>query len=126
MFAQLQRGVVKSRKLIRPSRHLRTAWFWSQRLAYFVSQWWLLLPVLAGLNIVQAVLTGWCPAAMVFRRTGCSSGTAFKQVSKNALLLLSAKSTARQILSGVKHSDDFKDTTIQTIDNALAACVAAA
>ena len=50
----------------------------SVALAYFVSQWWLLLTVFAGLNLMQAALTGWCPAATVFKRIGCASGTAFK------------------------------------------------
>ena len=46
-------------------------------LAYFVSPWWLLLPVLAGLNMIQAAFTGVCPAAMVFKRLGLRPGAAF-------------------------------------------------
>ncbi|MDE2385437.1 MAG: DUF2892 domain-containing protein [Alphaproteobacteria bacterium] len=47
-------------------------------LAQFVSPWWLLLTAFAGANMLQASLTGWCPAALVFKRAGCSVGTAFK------------------------------------------------
>ena len=50
----------------------------SVALAHFVSPWWLLLTVFVGLNLVQASFTGFCPAAMVFRKLGVSSGCAFK------------------------------------------------
>ena len=49
----------------------------SAGLAYFVSPWWLLLAVFAGLNMLQASVTGFCPAAMVFKALGCKSGEAF-------------------------------------------------
>ena len=47
-------------------------------LAHFVSPWFLLLTVFAGLNMLQAAFTGFCPAAMIFRKLGCSTGQAFK------------------------------------------------
>lgn len=50
----------------------------SVALAHFVSPWWLLLTVFAGLNMFQAAFTGFCPAAMIFRKLGCRSGEAFK------------------------------------------------
>jgi hypothetical protein len=46
-------------------------------LAHFVSPWWLLLTAFAGLNMLQASVTGFCPAAMVFKKLGCRSGEAF-------------------------------------------------
>jgi Protein of unknown function (DUF2892). len=47
-------------------------------LGYLVSPWWYLLTAFAGVNMVQASVTGFCPAAIVFRRLGCKSGVAFK------------------------------------------------
>ncbi len=49
----------------------------SLSLGWFVSPYWLLLTAFAGLNMVQAAFTGFCPAAMVLRRLGVRSGTAF-------------------------------------------------
>lgn len=46
-------------------------------LAYFVSPWWMLLPAFAGLNMIQASFTGFCPAAMVFKALGVKPGAAF-------------------------------------------------
>ncbi|MDD9371746.1 MAG: DUF2892 domain-containing protein [Acidimicrobiales bacterium] len=43
-----------------------------------VSPWWLLLTVFVGLNQIQAAITGFCPAASVFRRLGLPSGCAFR------------------------------------------------
>jgi len=39
-------------------------------LAYSVSPWWLLLPVLVGINLIQSVLTGFCPPSLILRRLG--------------------------------------------------------
>lgn len=50
----------------------------SVALAHFVSPWWLLLTAFAGLNMFQAAFTGFCPAAMVFKKLGCRSGEAFR------------------------------------------------
>lgn len=46
-------------------------------LAQFVSPWWMLLPVFAGLNMIQAAFTGFCPIAIVFRKLGLKPGEAF-------------------------------------------------
>jgi hypothetical protein len=50
----------------------------SLALAYFVSPWWYLLTAFVGLNLLQASVTGFCPAAIVFKRLGCKAGVAFK------------------------------------------------
>lgn len=50
----------------------------SLALAHFFSPWWLLLTAFVGLNLLQASFTGFCPAAMVFRKLGVPSGCAFK------------------------------------------------
>ncbi|MBZ9798479.1 DUF2892 domain-containing protein [Mesorhizobium sp. ES1-4] len=50
----------------------------SLALGYFYSPYWLLLAAFAGVNMVQASVTGWCPAAIVFKKAGCKSGVAFK------------------------------------------------
>ena len=50
----------------------------SVALVYFVSPWWLLLTAFVGLNLLQSSVTGFCPAALVFRKLGVASGCAFK------------------------------------------------
>ena len=47
-------------------------------LGYFISPWWFLLPAFAGLNMLQAAFTGFCPAAMVFKALGLNPGNAFR------------------------------------------------
>ena len=42
-----------------------------------VSPYWYLLTAFAGLNMFQAAITGFCPAAIVFRKLGVRSGNAF-------------------------------------------------
>ena len=49
----------------------------SVALTLFVSPWWLLLTVFAGANMLQASVTGFCPAAMIFKKLGCRVGEAF-------------------------------------------------
>ncbi len=39
---------------------------------------WLLLAAFAGLNMLQSAFTGFCPAAMVFKRLGFKAGNAFE------------------------------------------------
>jgi hypothetical protein len=39
---------------------------------------WLLLSAFAGLNLIQASFTGFCPAALVFKRLGVKCGVAFQ------------------------------------------------
>ncbi len=46
-------------------------------LGWLVSPWWLLLVAFAGLNMLQAGITGVCPAAMIFRWLGLRPGCAF-------------------------------------------------
>jgi hypothetical protein len=50
----------------------------SALLAAVVSPWWLLLTAFVGLNLLQSSVTGFCPAATVFRKAGLSSGCAFR------------------------------------------------
>ena len=50
----------------------------SAALVYFVSPWFLLFTAFIGLNMLQASLTGFCPAAMIFRKLGFNTGCAFK------------------------------------------------
>lgn len=50
----------------------------SLALGTYYSPYWLLLTAFAGLNMVQASITGFCPAAMVFKKLGCKAGVAFK------------------------------------------------
>lgn len=47
-------------------------------LGLLVSPWFFLLTAFAGLNMLQAGFTGFCPAAMIFRRFGVRSGCAFR------------------------------------------------
>jgi len=47
-------------------------------LGYYVSQYWFLLTAFAGLNMIQSSFTGFCPAAIVFRKLGLRSGVAFQ------------------------------------------------
>ena len=47
-------------------------------LARYVSPYWLLLTAFVGLNMLQAAFTGFCPAAMVFRKLGLKAGCAFQ------------------------------------------------
>ena len=46
----------------------------SALLAWRVSPYWLLLAGFVGVMLLQASITGVCPAAIVFRRLGISSG----------------------------------------------------
>jgi hypothetical protein len=46
-------------------------------LGYFVTPYWYLLTAFAGLNMIQAAFTGFCPAAIVFKKLGLRSGNAF-------------------------------------------------
>ena len=50
----------------------------SLALAHVVSPLWLWLTAFIGLNMLQASVTGFCPAALVFRKLGVASGCAFK------------------------------------------------
>lgn len=50
----------------------------SVALVYFVSPLWLFFTAFIGLNMLQASFTGFCPAAMIFRKLGFNAGCAFK------------------------------------------------
>ena len=47
-------------------------------LGYYVSAYWFLLTAFAGLNMIQASMTGFCPAALLFKKLGCKPGVAFQ------------------------------------------------
>ena len=46
-------------------------------LGYMVSPYWYLLTAFAGVNMIQASFTGFCPAAIVFKKLGVQGGCAF-------------------------------------------------
>ena len=50
----------------------------SLALAYLFSPYWLLLTAFVGLNLIQASFTGFCPAAILFKRLGVAPGTTFR------------------------------------------------
>lgn len=47
-------------------------------LSLAVHPWWIALSAFAGLNMIQAAFTGWCPAAIVFKALGLRPGNAFR------------------------------------------------
>ena len=49
----------------------------SLALAYFVHPYFIGLTVFVGLNAIQSAFTGFCPAAIVFKRLGFKPGAAF-------------------------------------------------
>jgi len=49
----------------------------SALLTWLLSPYWLLLTGFVGLNLIQSSFTGFCPAAMVFKRLGCRADAAF-------------------------------------------------
>jgi hypothetical protein len=50
----------------------------SLALGYYVSPYWYLLTAFVGLNLIQASLTGFCPAAIIFKKLGVRVGEAFR------------------------------------------------
>jgi hypothetical protein len=44
-------------------------------LAYWVSEWWLLLSAFVGLNLIQSAFTGFCPAENILRKLGIGKET---------------------------------------------------
>ncbi len=46
-------------------------------LAHFVSPLWLWFTAFIGANMLQSAFTGFCPAAIIFRRLGLAPGCAF-------------------------------------------------
>jgi hypothetical protein len=49
----------------------------SLALGYYVSPYWFLLNAFVGLNMFQAGITGFCPAAMILKALGMKPGCAF-------------------------------------------------
>jgi hypothetical protein len=43
-----------------------------------VSSYWLLLTAFVGLNLMQASVTGFCPAALILKKLGVKPGVAFE------------------------------------------------
>ncbi len=56
----------------------------SLALGFYISPYWLLLTAFVGLNLIQASITGFCPASIVFKKLG---GRRF-QMSVPSLCLL--------------------------------------
>lgn len=50
----------------------------SLALAHFFSPNWLWLTAFVGLNLLQASVTGFCPAARIFKAFGAKEGCAFR------------------------------------------------
>lgn len=46
-------------------------------LTVFVSPYFIWFTVFIGLNLLQSSFTGFCPAALIFKRLGIKSGCAF-------------------------------------------------
>lgn len=46
-------------------------------LSIYVHPYWIGLTIFAGLNMLQASFTGFCPAAMIFKKLGIRPGNAF-------------------------------------------------
>lgn len=46
-------------------------------LTVFVSPYFVWLTVFVGANLLQSAFTGFCPAAMIFKRLGIKAGCAF-------------------------------------------------
>jgi hypothetical protein len=49
----------------------------SLALSQIMSPYWLLFTAFVGANMLQSAFTGFCPAAMIFKRLGVRPGTAF-------------------------------------------------
>lgn len=49
----------------------------SVALTYWVSPLFMWFTVFIGANMLQSAFTGFCPAAMIFKRLGVKPGTAF-------------------------------------------------
>ena len=39
-------------------------------LAHWVNQWWLLLTLFVGVNLIQSALTGFCPGEIILKKLG--------------------------------------------------------
>lgn len=50
----------------------------SVALAVFIHPAWLWLTAFAGANMLQSAFTGFCPAAIVFKKLGVPTGAAYR------------------------------------------------
>ena len=50
----------------------------SLALAIYVSSYWLLFTAFVGGNMLQSAFTGFCPAAIIFRKLGLKAGSAYQ------------------------------------------------
>jgi hypothetical protein len=46
-------------------------------LAHYHSEYWLFFTAFVGLNLLQSAFTGFCPLALILKKLGKQSGTAF-------------------------------------------------
>lgn len=49
----------------------------SVALTAFVSPMWMWFTVFIGANLIQSAITGFCPAAIIFKKLGVKPGNAF-------------------------------------------------
>jgi hypothetical protein len=49
----------------------------SVALTVWVSPYFMWFTVFIGVNLIQSSVTGWCPAAIVFKKLGIKTGCAF-------------------------------------------------
>jgi hypothetical protein len=49
----------------------------SVALTLWVSSYFIWFTVFIGVNLIQSSVTGWCPAAIVFKKLGIRTGCAF-------------------------------------------------
>jgi hypothetical protein len=49
----------------------------SVALTYYVSPYWVWLTIFVGANLLQSAFTGFCPAAIAFKKLGLRPGMAF-------------------------------------------------
>jgi hypothetical protein len=47
-------------------------------LVWIFSPYWLIFTAFVGVNMMQSAFTGFCPAAIVFRKMGVAPGNAFR------------------------------------------------
>lgn len=47
----------------------------SLALALWVDEWWLLLAVFVGVNLIQSAFTGFCPAEIILKKLGVGKGS---------------------------------------------------
>jgi len=46
-------------------------------LGVYSNEWWFVLPLFVGANLLQAAFTGFCPLAKILRAVGLTPGNAF-------------------------------------------------